>query len=163
MTETGLTYPEAGATREPPLPPGYHHLRHRARLSHGSLPRAAEELLTWRVHARLGLRPVASAPRAAPGVTVVCRLGPLRIPCRVVWTVEEDRRAGFAYGTLPGHPEIGEESFMVERDAGGTLWFTLTAFSRPARLPRLTGPAAAIGQHLFARLYTLSLRYGLRR
>src|SRR5690606_5612943 len=68
----------------------------------------------------------ASAPRAAPGVTVVLGLGlgPLRLraPCRIVWTREEDRCAGWAYGTLPGHPESGEESFVVHRDEEDDVW-----------------------------------------
>jgi uncharacterized protein (UPF0548 family) len=34
----------------------------------------------------------------------------------VVWTVDEPNRIGFGYGTLQGHPESGEESFVVSRE-----------------------------------------------
>ena len=39
---------------------------------------------------------------------------PRRIPARVVYVVDEPARRGFAYGTLHGHPESGEEAFLVE-------------------------------------------------
>ncbi|MFC6343752.1 DUF1990 domain-containing protein, partial [Nocardioides hankookensis] len=83
----------------------------------------------------------ASGPADEPGATVAMRLGPLRVPCRVVYVVREPDRVGFAYGTLPGHPESGEERFEVARAADGTVTFEVTAFSRPATmLARLGGP-----------------------
>jgi len=61
--------------------------------------------------------------------------------CRVVWVVDEADRAGFAYGTVRGHPESGEEAFVVERDAGGEVWLSVRAFSRAAtRYARAGGP-----------------------
>ena len=53
---------------------------------------------------------------AAVGSEVMVGLGPLRAPCRVVYVVDEPDRRGFAYGTLPGHPETGEELFAVRYD-----------------------------------------------
>ena len=47
--------------------------------------------------------------------------------CRVASVVDEPNRFGFAYGTLPIHPEQGEQSFIVERDEGGKVTFTLRA------------------------------------
>lgn len=76
------------------------------------------------------------------------------IPCRVVWTVEEPDRIGFAYGTLPGHPECGEESFVVSMDAAGDVWFEVAAFSRLAAwYARLGRPVAALLQHLAIERY----------
>jgi uncharacterized protein (UPF0548 family) len=50
-------------------------------------------------------------------------------------------RTGYGFGTLPGHPEHGEEAFLVTRDAGGRAWFEVRAFSRPATwYARLGGP-----------------------
>ncbi len=67
------------------------------------------------------------------------RLG-LCAPVRVVDVVDEPTRRGFAYGTLPGHPESGEESFVVELGETGDVTLTITAVSRPAsRLARLAG------------------------
>lgn len=59
----------------------------------------------------------------------------------MVYLVDEDHRKGFAYGTLPGHPESGEEAFVVELGEDGQVTFTISAFSRPASvLARLGGP-----------------------
>jgi uncharacterized protein (UPF0548 family) len=50
----------------------------------------------------------------------------------VVYVVDEPNRKGFGYGTLAGHPEDGEESFIVERTEDGSVWLEIRAFSRPA-------------------------------
>ncbi|MEV8098120.1 DUF1990 domain-containing protein [Kitasatospora sp. NPDC085879] len=162
-----LTYPEVGATAGPgPLPAGYHHLRHRTAVGRGAadFTFAGSAVTGWRMHRAAGVRITADGPRALPGTRVTCRigLGPLALtaPCEVVLAVDEPRRAGFAYGTLPGHPECGEESFLVELGGDGTVWFTVTAFSRPGRrLTRLGGPLVP----LFQRLYALHCGRTLRR
>jgi len=59
-------------------------------------------------------------------------LWPAKIPARVVYVIDEPDRKGFAYGTLPGHPERGEESFVVERRPDESVWLTIRSFSRPA-------------------------------
>lgn len=62
------------------------------------------------------------------------------------------RRYGFAYGTLPGHVEYGEERFTVELHAGGAVWYDLLAFSRPRYWPaRLAYPIARRLQRRFVR------------
>ena len=61
--------------------------------------------------------------------------------CRIVQVVDDGDAFGFAYGTLPHHPEQGEEAFLVRRRADGSVVFEIVAFSRPATLPtRLIGP-----------------------
>jgi uncharacterized protein (UPF0548 family) len=71
-----------------------------------------------------------------PGDTAVLTIRFLGIavtaPVRVVYVVDEPTRRGFAYGTLDGHPESGEESFVVDRTDDGSVWITITAFSRPS-------------------------------
>lgn len=154
MTMTDLTYTEIGATRYEPLPHGYHHVHHRTYLGRGTFARAGQAVLTFRMHRATGARITADAERAAPGVrlTVGVGPGPLSVPCEVVWAVDGDRRAGFGYGTLPGHQARGEESFVVEEDDEGRVWFSVTAFSLPARWPmRLAGPIARIAQRAYAR------------
>lgn len=159
-----LTYPEVGATREGALPAGYNHLRYRRYIGAAdAFEIAGEALLTWRMHRAAGVRVDASAERAAPGVTVRTALGvgPLQLvaPCEVIWAVDEPDRAGFGYGTLPGHPERGEESFLVSRDAKGRVWFTVTAFSRPDRwYARAAGPVGVLFQQLYARRCAATLR-----
>ena len=144
---TDLTYPEVGASRTDPLPAGYQHLVRSVRVGEGEevFARVADGVMRWRIHELAGLRPLADADRAAVGATFVSRLGvgPFRlsVPCRVVWAVEEETLAGYAFGTRRGHPETGEECFRVRRDDDGGVWYELRAFSRPVSwYARLGGP-----------------------
>jgi uncharacterized protein (UPF0548 family) len=62
-------------------------------------------------------------------------------------------RYGFAYGTLPGHAEKGEERFTIEWDReNGAVFYNVLAFSQPAHpLARLGAPFARRLQNRFAR------------
>ncbi|MEU8995711.1 DUF1990 domain-containing protein [Streptomyces caniferus] len=160
-----LNYPEEGATRRGPLPAGYHHLREELPIGHGRavLAAAGDAITTFRMHRAAGTRIRATAPRAAPGVGVEVALGigPLRLraPCTVVWTVDEEDRIGFAYGAREGHPECGEEAFVAELRGDGAVWFTVTAFSRPARaVTRLAGPLVPVFQRQYVRHLGRTLR-----
>ena len=158
---TTFTYAEVGATRERPLPARYNHLRYRTLIGAGDevFHAAGEAVLTFRMHRAIGARIRASAERAAPGVQVTVTFGPFTVPNEVVYTIDEPGRAGFAYGTLAGHQEQGEESFLVEKDADGQVWFQVIAFSRPARWPTIVaGPIAVVAQRAFARLCGRALR-----
>lgn len=153
-----LTYPEVGATRLSPLPDGYHHLHHRAPVGRGraEFEAAGAAVTEWRMHRAAGAGVNASAARAAAGVLVEVSAGIGRFsvtaPCEVVWAAYEDHRTGFAYGTRARHPERGEESFVVELSDDGTVWFTVTAFSRPALwYARLAGPLVPLAQRWYAR------------
>jgi uncharacterized protein (UPF0548 family) len=163
--ETGevsdLTYAPVGATLDGPLPPGYRHLHYRTPLGSGpSVYRlAGEAVLTFRMHRATGARVLTDAARAEPGARLTVAAGPLRAPCVVVWQVADERRTGFGYGTRPGHPASGEEGFLVEHDVRDRVWFTVTAYSRPAGLAmRLGGPAAVVMQHMYARLCGRALK-----
>ncbi|MGL5865925.1 MAG: DUF1990 family protein [Dermatophilaceae bacterium] len=119
-----------------------------ALLRRTDLDAAAHDLLTWRVHERAGLRVASSDLPLVAGTVVAMRLGvgplTLRIPCRVVSLVERPDARGFAYGTMPGHPEAGEERFVVERTDDGGLRFTVSGFS--VRQPCLPGcPGHSVG------------------
>ncbi|BCJ40701.1 DUF1990 domain-containing protein [Actinoplanes ianthinogenes] len=160
-----LTYQQVGATRDDALPAGYDRVRRDVVVGHGreAFNRAAAGVFDWRMHREAGLAPISSAERATPGAVVVLRagLGPVRltIPCRVVYTVVEDRRRGFAYGTLPGHPERGEEAFLVELAADGAVWIRIRAFSRPASLPaRAGGPLTRLAQRYATNRYVAAAR-----
>ncbi|NKX51519.1 DUF1990 domain-containing protein, partial [Arthrobacter deserti] len=83
----------------------------------------------------------------------------LRIPCQVVWAEEGSARTGFGYGTLPGHPERGEESFTAVLGPGNTVLFELFAFSRHANWFYTAGaPVAAACQKLVTRRYLAAAR-----
>ncbi|HEY6797233.1 MAG TPA: DUF1990 domain-containing protein [Kineosporiaceae bacterium] len=174
LARARLTLPtcaEAGATRDvlvdgAPLPAGYHHLRVTRPIGRGvqAFDAAADSLLGWGVHRGSAMRVAATTPRATPGTTVVAALGvgPLRMPapCRVVWAVDDPAtRRGFGYATLPGHPEDGEEAFLVELDGTGEVRFTVVAFSRPARwFARAAGPLGPILARQVALLYVRAAR-----
>jgi uncharacterized protein (UPF0548 family) len=165
-TSTGTpTYTPTGVTRDAAtggaaLPAGFNHLRVRTRIGYGEhvFRTAGEAILTFKLHRAAGIRPRPSAPRAAPGVTVVSRV-PRPAPCVVIWAIDDDRRAGFGYGTTAGHPFSGEESFLTSIDEGGDVWFSVVAYSRPATwYTRLAGPIAPLTQRLYAHRLAATLR-----
>lgn len=159
-----FTYAEHGATRKAALPAGYRHLRRDVPIGEGpeTFDRAATALFGWRMHRGAGLGVLADHP-AVPGVPVVIRIGlgrlALNAPCRVVYRMDKPDQRGFAYGTLPGHPESGEEAFVLHLTAGGTVRFRITAFSRPATaLARIGGPLTSLAQELVTAAYVRSMR-----
>ncbi|MFC3688632.1 DUF1990 family protein [Aquipuribacter hungaricus] len=163
-----LTYEGAGWTRgllDGGTPPaGWRRLHASLRLPGADLRRAGEALLTWQVHRAAGVRVLADRPRAEVGgaVTTLLGVGPLALPapCRVVWVEEGADLVGFGYGTLPGHPFVGEEAFAVRRQQDGSVRFEVRASSRPARWwSRLAGPVAPPAQ----RAYVHGLARALRR
>jgi uncharacterized protein (UPF0548 family) len=71
---------------------------------------------------------------------------------------------GFAYGTLPGHPEQGEESFVVTMAPDQSVRFTIASVSRPGDpLVRLAGPLARGIQFLATKGYLRALRRYVER
>lgn len=156
-----FTYSAVGAT-DSQLSHGFDAFTHTRVLNHTDFDVAARDLMSWRVQERAGLKVAASSTVVAPDTVVVMRLGigpvGLRIPCRVVYVVDRPDVQGFAYGTLPGHPEMGEESFLVSRRADGRVEFTVSAFSKPAsRLARLGGPISRWAQAAMTQRYLRSL------
>ncbi len=166
---SGLTYAEVGATAGE-LPAGYHHLR-RSRVigaGEGCFATAADRILNWDMHRRAGIGVDASTPAAEVGATVTMRLGvgPVRISaaCRVIEvidsvstdsvSIDSGSERGFAYGTLPGHPEIGEERFWVQRLPDDSVVAHIVAFSRPGRwFTRLGGPIGRVAQSRITERY----------
>jgi uncharacterized protein (UPF0548 family) len=163
-----ITYEEVGATITGAMPVGYHHDRHRLALGHGDtlFGQAAAGLRQWQAHRAIGATVTPTDPPTV-GTTVIVTLvvGPLALvaPCRVVALIEEDDRYGFAYGSLPGHPEQGEEAFVVNRRDGG-VDFEVSAFSRPAELlPKLGGPVTRAVQRRATKGYLDGLQRWVAR
>ena len=76
--------------------------------------------------------------------------------CRIVYVVDEAgpvSKFGFAYGTLPGHVESGEELFQIEWDRyTNSVCYDILAFSRPNHfLTRLGYPLVRHTQKRFGR------------
>jgi uncharacterized protein (UPF0548 family) len=160
-----LTYAESGATLTGSAPMGFRHDRYAAELGRGQpvFERAVAGVQTWRTHRVLGVRVFPDTERIVPGTHVVVTLGSsvlaLAAPCRVVGVVDESDRWGFAYGTLPGHPEQGEEAFVVSMAADETVQLEIVALSRPgAALVRLAGPVGPLVQRAATKAYLRALR-----
>jgi uncharacterized protein (UPF0548 family) len=158
-----LNYPDAGRTAGE-LPGGYRHLRRSAPLGTGpqAFTDAAAALMGWQLHLRAGIG-VSADGTATAGTHVLlhARIGPVRLnaPCRVVYVVDEPARRGFAYGTLDGHQESGEESFIIRQDDSGAVSLVITAFSRPATtLARAAGPLGRAIQHQITGRYLRALQ-----
>jgi len=161
LSREPFTYAEVGRTRSS-APDGYRSFTRSAVLRpHVDFDAAAGDVARWQVQLRAGLRVAASAPTVEPAAVFLMRLGvgplALRIPCRVVYVVDEADRRGFAYGTLPGHPESGEESFVVVREEQ-RVRLIITAFSRPVtRLARVGGPVTRWCQDVMTSRYLRTL------
>ena len=102
-----------------------------------------------------GVRVQASTDVAGVGSVVIVGMGPIRAPCRVVYVVDEDNRRGYAYGTLKGHPESGEELFSARYDPStGAVYAEVKAFSRHATWwSKAAGPVTSLLQRLVTKRY----------
>jgi uncharacterized protein (UPF0548 family) len=160
-----LTYAEVGASQAGPLPSGYEHLTRMAVVGSGraAFERAAAAVLDWGAQRGVGLRVRATGPASAVGTVAVLTAGLPRlgydIPCRVVWAQTGGDERGFGYGTLPGHPESGEEAFTVRLGPSGDVYFTTRVFSRLATpLARLGGPVSRLVQRSAIEGYVSAIR-----
>jgi uncharacterized protein (UPF0548 family) len=159
--ELAFTYPDVGSTKDKP-PQGFSVDHTRVRLGSGrqAFDAASQALRHWK---QFDLGWVTAGPvdiPLEPGQTVAVWATILGVSvinaCRIVYVVSEEgplTRFGFAYGTLPGHIESGEERFLVEWDrASNDVYYDILAFSRPRHWTARFGyPFARLQQRRFAR------------
>lgn len=154
-------YPEVGATAEIDAPGVREELARRYDVDRHAFPmgrgralfeRAAASLLAWR-HFEIPWLELHAPGAVAPGQVVATATSVAGLwfvnPCRVVYVeLPPDRSSvAFAYGTLRGHAESGEERFRVAFDpTSEVVRYDVTAFSRPALL------ATKLGYRLARRL-----------
>jgi uncharacterized protein (UPF0548 family) len=157
----GYTYQHVGAT-DGALPAGFTVDRSIAALGTGERTyEAAKAALREWAQFRLGwVRIWPQRPPIAAGtaLVVLARVGPQwwANPTRIAYVVDEPGERptfGFAYGTLPGHAETGEERFTVSWDRPtDEVSYEILAFSRPQhRLARIGYPLTRRLQRRFAR------------
>jgi uncharacterized protein (UPF0548 family) len=156
------SYPEVGATTSGTFPAGYDHDRNFAVLGSGPEAYAAaiRAVQAWVMFPR----PWAQIfPGTFPTLneTVVLQFHLLhlywRSAARVIYLVDEKdlpdgtrARYAFAYGTLPGHVERGEERFTVAWLEDNSVVYELQAFSQPRFwMARLAKPLARCWQRRF--------------
>jgi uncharacterized protein (UPF0548 family) len=150
-----FSYAEVGRTAgEPPV--GYDFDRRRVRLGRGladfQVARAA--LRRWEMF-DIGWAHLVQSGPPAEGQIVALLARAFGVwwlnACRVVYVENTMRRFGFAYGTLNEHVERGEELFLIERLDDDSVWYQISAFSRPKHpLVRLAYPLARRLQLRFA-------------
>ncbi|MDR3613336.1 MAG: DUF1990 domain-containing protein [Candidatus Obscuribacterales bacterium] len=158
-----FSYNEVGMTKHPRMAsPGYTTDHYRIQLGEGShvFDEAHRALKNWQ-HFNLGWLNVSSTEIPIESGAVVGLLTSyaaiwLLFACRIVYVVNEDgatQKYGFAYGTLPEHPECGEERFTVEwNTSDNSVWYEILAFSHPACLPtRIAYPLTRTIQKRFAK------------
>jgi uncharacterized protein (UPF0548 family) len=163
QTPLAFTYRDVGATADGrQTPTGYNVDHTRVLLGSGAtFDRAQAALRRWEQF-QLGwceAFPADTPLRTGETVAVVARVSGAwwSNAARIVYTIDESTEAnvrfGFAYGTLPGHVESGEERFLVEWDrTNDKVWYDIQAFSRPRHiLSRLGYPFARALQKRFAR------------
>lgn len=150
------TYAPTGVTLEPT--PGME--QHRVLLGTGerAFRQARAALHSWQTHQSrwLKLSPETEPPHEGQSVLVLlCGAGLcLAFGCRIVRVLDDARHFGFAYGSLPGHPERGEELFLVEWHGDERVTFTQRAVSGPAHwVYRLGRPAGELMRFLGTRQY----------
>lgn len=155
-----FSYKEVGASSGA-IPPDYPINHHRIRLGGGeeTFARAADAIKNWTMY-RLEwtrLYPPNAPVKVGEVVCVVVNHGFCwsANPCRIIYLSEENgetKKFGFAFGTLPGHSEEGEERFTVEwQRADDSVWYELLSFARPHHiLARIGFPFVGLFQRKFA-------------
>ena len=158
-----FSYDAVGATRGENWPAGFNHDRNQVSLGSGeaTFRRAVAALREWKMFPApwTMILPPQSPQREGACVALLIRAFGVwwMSAARVVYEVDESPpgvrgRLGFAYGTLPGHVEKGEESFTVAWLADDSVQYELRAFSRPRLwMPRLGKPFARLLQRRFVR------------
>ena len=124
---------------------------------------AVAGLRAWACHRGLGatVHPADAPIELGSTLLVVLHVGPVSIvvPDRIVGVIDEPRRFGFAYGTLEGHQERGEESYVVEHLDDDRVVATIGLDARPATAAaRLAAPAVGWFQRLAVRRYLSAWR-----
>ena len=157
-----FSYEEVGASKDK-IPSGYPINHHRVQIGNGAdaFALAKNAIQNWTMYQLEWTRLFpADAPIAVGAVVCVVvnhRLCWSLNPCRIVYLIEESggeiEQYGFAFGTLPGHSEEGEERFTVEWNrADDSVWYELLAFARPHHiLARIGFPFVGLFQRKFAR------------
>ena len=167
---TKPTFDHIGSTRSSDRIAGFRFDRYSETIGHGAADWEAGRggLRAWAAHRGAGASITPDNAPLTPDETVVVTvgIGPVHvlIPCRVSYVVDEPQQFGFAYVTLPGHPECGEESFMLTRSDDDDVTFTMTSHSHPAELlARLGGPISRLIQRRTNHGYIAGMRVFVER
>lgn len=143
------------------LPRGYgwHNFRATAHIGHGeeTFNAAVDKLFSGRVHRAAHITLHGNIEK---GGTVTVKLGPIQGDCQIIDIIRTSTEAGFCYGTLPGHPERGEEAFLITfNPISGEVTGSVAAFSQEEWWPvRIARPLSRLIQHWATQRYAKGLR-----
>lgn len=152
-----LSYEGVGGSINGVHQSGYHwHSSELTVVAEWELARSA--ICQWAGHRSVGGVLAPRVPPLSRGETLAFGIRVLGIwatgVCRIADVIDTEREFGFSYGTLPHHPERGEELFAVTDNGDGTVTFRVAAFSKPAGLvTRLIGPLGRLIQRFMTRRY----------
>ena len=130
-----FTYVEVGATKEDKKFSHYDHDDNSVILGDGEVvwQKAKHALDNWQQFPLpwTKIYPNTTPLKEGETVAVMFRLFGIwwRNSAKIVYAFDEPNRYGFAYGTLPGHIELGEEVFWIERNEVGEVSYHIKAFS----------------------------------
>ena len=153
-----FTYAAHGASASDSPVPGFDNDTHRVKIGHGAadFETAKSAIRAWKMFPSgwTVILPAGAPVQVGETIAMFARAFGLwwRNSCRVVYVIDEPTRFGFAYGTLPGHIESGEELFLVEQDENGDIWYFIRAFSKPHHwLAKIAYPLMRMFQARFRR------------
>ncbi len=165
-----FSYEDVGLSEYDEHPRGFDVANHSVELGTGmqAFDAACEAIRNWKMFPRemASLYWPSIEPVAGSEVVVGFRIGPLWSlnPCRVIYTVDSNSdsvaKYGFAYGTLPGHVEKGEERFQVVWDkVSGIVSYEIFVFSAAQHvLAKIGYPFVLLQQTRFRRLSGLAMQ-----
>jgi uncharacterized protein (UPF0548 family) len=136
----GFSYSKIGASAVRP-PSGYIVDHNRVRIGTGDheFEKALDAIRNWKMFDLPWIELCWPDAAIEPGISVgvlARHLGFFSLhPAQIVYVIDEPTKFGFAYGTLAGHGESGEERFLVELDpTTDSVFYEILAFSRPGHL-----------------------------
>lgn len=163
-----FSYATPGMTRDEDAPAGWTEDRYRTVLGPGrdAFSRGKSLIRAWTMFAMPWVEVHDARAPIAVGtcVGVVARSAGLWCvnAARIVHVVDEQDRYGFAYGTLPGHVEAGEEQFLVEHTPEDLVVYSIRALSRPrALLAKVAAPWVRREQRRFGADSLAAMRRGM--
>jgi uncharacterized protein (UPF0548 family) len=157
-----FSYLEIGASKDR-IPDNYPVNHHRIRIGNGAqtFDRAKKAIDDWTMYKLDWTRvyPPKTPINIGESVCIVVNHGFCWSinSCRIIYVLNEynesTKRYGFAFGTLPGHSETGEERFTVEWNrADDSVFYELLSFARPQHILAHIGfPFVTFFQRKFAR------------
>lgn len=157
-----LTYEPVGISLGwRPVPDGFRDVTYSRQLGSGEevYRKVGYALMHWEINSKAGFQVQAQHEQVRLGErvgVVLPMLGVLGVSaiCEVVAIVAEGDVTGFAYGSLPGHPQCGEESHLLEHRADDSVWLTIRIVSKPAVwFTKVSGPVGRAVQKRAGKRY----------